>query len=207
MVDQDRQIKYINVGMEFTSKVYTKILENLEGEERQRELANMKKIMKDYIKLEHEHTVSKDVIEKIHRGLELESAAMDRDIETDYKNLLSSELKEGLDDGQVEADPRYRKLIKGGANSGDQDLLVVDENQTYIDPWLRKPISKEPVTNRVCGHTYDRDMVLKQLKMSARSQKALKCPVVGCQNNDVKQADLYMDEIIKRKIMKQAARK
>lgn len=46
MVDQDRQIKYINVGMEFTSKVYTKILENLEGEERQRELANMKKIMK-----------------------------------------------------------------------------------------------------------------------------------------------------------------
>ena len=46
MVDQDRQIKYINVGMEFTSKVYMKILENLEGEERQRELANMKKIMK-----------------------------------------------------------------------------------------------------------------------------------------------------------------
>ena len=46
MVDDDRQIKYINVGMEFTNKVCKNIMENLEGEERERELANMKKIMK-----------------------------------------------------------------------------------------------------------------------------------------------------------------
>ena len=43
--------------------------------------------------MEHEYTVSKNVIEKIRRGLELESAAMDRDIETDYKKLLDSELQ------------------------------------------------------------------------------------------------------------------
>ena len=47
----------------------------------------------DYIKMEHEYTVSKNVIEKIRRGLELESAAMDRDIETEYETLLSSELQ------------------------------------------------------------------------------------------------------------------
>ena len=46
MVDDDRQIKYINVGMEFTNKVCKNLLENLEGEEKERELANMKKIMK-----------------------------------------------------------------------------------------------------------------------------------------------------------------
>ena len=46
MVDEDRQIKYINVGMEFTNKVCKKLLENLDGEEREKELANMKKIMK-----------------------------------------------------------------------------------------------------------------------------------------------------------------
>ena len=44
-------------------------------------------------KMEHEYTVSKNVIEKIRRGLELESAAMDRDIETEYETLLSSELQ------------------------------------------------------------------------------------------------------------------
>ena len=43
--------------------------------------------------MEHKYTVSKNVIEKIKRGLEMESAAMDRDIETDYKTLLSSELQ------------------------------------------------------------------------------------------------------------------
>ena len=46
MVDDDRQIKYINVGMEFTTKVCKKLLENLEGEEQERELDKMKKIMK-----------------------------------------------------------------------------------------------------------------------------------------------------------------
>ena len=43
--------------------------------------------------MEHKYTVSKNVIEKIKRGLEMESAAMDRDIETEYETLLSSELQ------------------------------------------------------------------------------------------------------------------
>ena len=46
MVDDDRQIKYITVGMEFTNKVCKNIMDNLEGEERERELTNMRKIMK-----------------------------------------------------------------------------------------------------------------------------------------------------------------
>lgn len=43
--------------------------------------------------MEQKYTVSKNVIEKIRRGLELESAAMDRDIQADYNTLLSSELQ------------------------------------------------------------------------------------------------------------------
>ena len=43
--------------------------------------------------MEHKYTVSKNVIEKIKRGLEMESAAMDRDMETEYETLLSSELQ------------------------------------------------------------------------------------------------------------------
>ena len=51
MVDDDRQIKYITVGMEFTNKVCKNIMENLEGEERERELGNMKKIMKVLVEI------------------------------------------------------------------------------------------------------------------------------------------------------------
>ena len=46
MTEDDRQNKYINVGMEFTNKVSKKILENLEGEEREEQLEIMKTIMK-----------------------------------------------------------------------------------------------------------------------------------------------------------------
>ena len=46
MGDGDKQIKYINVGMEFTNKVCKKILENLEGDERDAQLEIMKNTMK-----------------------------------------------------------------------------------------------------------------------------------------------------------------
>ena len=45
MGDEDRQIKYINVGMEFTTKVTRKILDNLEGGERDEQLDIMRNIM------------------------------------------------------------------------------------------------------------------------------------------------------------------
>ena len=46
MGDDERQKKYIKVGMEYVTKVSKKILENLEGEEQEAGLENMRKIMK-----------------------------------------------------------------------------------------------------------------------------------------------------------------
>ena len=42
MGDEDRQLKYINVGMEFTNKVTKKILENLDEDEQSEQLEIMK---------------------------------------------------------------------------------------------------------------------------------------------------------------------
>ena len=46
MGDDDRQIKYINVGIELTNKVTKKIMENLEGEEKEAQLQIMRNTMK-----------------------------------------------------------------------------------------------------------------------------------------------------------------
>ena len=46
MGDEDRQLKYINVGMEFTNKVTKKILENLDEGEQGEQLEIMRNIMK-----------------------------------------------------------------------------------------------------------------------------------------------------------------
>ena len=60
MGDEDRQIKYINVGMEFTSKVTRKILDNLEGEEaadeaKEEEITPQQQLYNHYLKVKHKH--------------------------------------------------------------------------------------------------------------------------------------------------------
>ena len=54
-MDEDRQIKYIKVGMEFTSTVVKRILENLDGEEKEEQLNMMRTILTDYIKMENDY--------------------------------------------------------------------------------------------------------------------------------------------------------
>jgi len=207
MGDDDRQIKYINVGIELTNKVTKKIMENLEGEEKEAQLQIMRNTMKEYIKMEQEYRLRETVLDKLGRGLELEAANMDRDIESDYKTLYNTELdKESLQERNIVGDPRYQQLeylIRGEApGNRDLDLVLTEETQLFKDPWTRKPIT-DPVTNRKCGHTYERATVAKFLDKSKSDKKPLKCPVVGCSNNNITRGDLYPDADIKRKVMKE----
>ena len=111
MGDEDRQIKYINVGMEFTSKVTRKILENLEGEEKQEQLDIMRNIMTDYIKMENEYNTSKKVLAKLKKGLEAENADMNKDVEAEYRAKLQEELvSSGANEDDLRNDPRFQHL-------------------------------------------------------------------------------------------------
>ena len=111
MGDEDRQIKYINVGMEFTSKVTRKILDNLEGEERDEQLDLMRSIMTDYIKMENEYNMSKKVLAKLKKGLEAENADMNKDVEAEYRAKLQEEMeRNGTDEDDLKTDSRYQQL-------------------------------------------------------------------------------------------------
>ena len=48
--------------MDFTNTVTQRIMENLEGEERDEHLNNMRSIMVDYLKMEHEYNTARKVI-------------------------------------------------------------------------------------------------------------------------------------------------
>jgi len=204
MGDDDRQLKYINVGMEFTNKVTKKILENLDEDEKEEQLEIMRSIMKNYIKMEHEYKVSKDVLAKIKKGLEVGSVDLEQDIEADYRTHYQNDLaREALTDDKLESDHRYRQLqtIIGGAN-GDDDLVVTGDDQVFIDPWTRRNI-EDPVTNKKCGHTYEKAGVFRLIDKMVKQKKTLRCPNVGCGNNNVTKNDLHVDNDIKRKIMRQ----
>merc|ERR1712130_654305 len=111
MGDEDRQIKYINVGMEFTSKVTRKILDNLEGDERDEQLNLMRGIMTDYIKMENEYNMSKKVLAKLKKGLEAENADMNKDVEAEYRAKLQEEMEDnGANVTELQRDSRYQQL-------------------------------------------------------------------------------------------------
>ena len=67
--------------------------------------------------------------------------------------------------------------------------MVTEETQEFKDPWTRKWID-DPVTNKVCGHTYERSTVERFLASNSKSRKPTKCPVVGCTNNNITKAQL-----------------
>ena len=114
MEDEDKQIKYINVGMELTRKVTKKILENLDGDERDEQLEVMKNIMGDYIKMENEYNISKKVLAKLKKGIEAENCDMNKDVEAEYRTNLGEELTKSNSPEQlqqlVHTDPRYAQL-------------------------------------------------------------------------------------------------
>ena len=85
----------------------------------------------------------------------------------------------------------------------DDDLVMTEESETFIDPWSRKPIAEDPVTNKKCKHTYEKSTVMKFLEKYSKTKKALKCPIMGCGNNNVVMSDLYTDPEIKRKVARQ----
>ena len=53
--------------------------------------------------------------------------------------------------------------------------MVTEETQEFKDPWTRKWID-DPVTNKVCGHTYERSTVERFLANNSKSRKPTKCP-------------------------------
>ena len=74
----------------------------------------------------------------------------------------------------------------------DDDLVMTEESETFIDPWSRKPIADEPVTNKKCKHTYEKATVMKFLEKHSKTKKALKCPIMGCGNNNTAMADPWV---------------
>ena len=99
-MDEDRQIKYIKVGMEFTSTVAKRIIENLEGEEKEEQLNMMRTILTDYITMENDYNTSKNILAKIKKGIELDTADLvhnstlgrAKNLKLDKKRIASSQL-------------------------------------------------------------------------------------------------------------------
>ena len=74
------------------------------------------------------------------------------------------------------------------------------EQPVLADPWSKKSI-ENPVRNTKCGHVYDQMVATKMCSRSAK--RALKCPMVGCTNDNVRSEHLVLAPDVLSKILKQ----
>ena len=79
------------------------------------------------------------------------------------------------------------------ATRDDLELIMNDDAQktgAMTDPWTRKPITGDAVTNRRCGHVYDNGTVNRYLEKLENSGRKLRCPVSNCTNDNIRLSDL-----------------
>ncbi|XP_010079040.1 PREDICTED: E3 SUMO-protein ligase NSE2 [Pterocles gutturalis] len=81
----------------------------------------------------------------------------------------------------------------------DEDIAVTQSQMNFICPITQMEM-KRPVRNKVCGHIYEEDAILKIIQTRKQQKKKVRCPKIGCSHADVKGSDLVPDEALKRAI-------
>ncbi|XP_066846839.1 E3 SUMO-protein ligase NSE2 isoform X3 [Anser cygnoides] len=81
----------------------------------------------------------------------------------------------------------------------DEDIAVTQSQVNFICP-ITQVEMKKPVRNKVCGHSYEQDAILKIIQTRKQQKKNVRCPKIGCSHDDVKESDLVPDEALKRAI-------
>ncbi|XP_068528746.1 E3 SUMO-protein ligase NSE2 isoform X2 [Anas acuta] len=81
----------------------------------------------------------------------------------------------------------------------DEDIAVTQSQVNFICP-ITQVEMKKPVRNKVCGHSYEQDAILKIIQTRKQQKKKVRCPKIGCSHDDVKESDLVQDEALKRAI-------
>uniref|UniRef100_A0A3P9IVV9 E3 SUMO-protein ligase NSE2 n=1 Tax=Oryzias latipes TaxID=8090 RepID=A0A3P9IVV9_ORYLA len=81
----------------------------------------------------------------------------------------------------------------------DEDIAVTQSQVNFTCPLTQVEMLK-PVKNKKCNHYYDESAILDLIKTRRNLKKKCRCPVVGCENADVKESDLILDQILRRRI-------
>ncbi|XP_071064124.1 E3 SUMO-protein ligase NSE2 isoform X3 [Dasypus novemcinctus] len=110
----------------------------------------------------------------------------------------------------------------------DEDMIVTQSQTNFICPITQLEM-KKPVKNKVCGHTYEEEAIVRMIESKHRRKKKacslhlpitpvavlllfsrrheklnlgppMCCPKIGCSHTDVRMSDLIQDEALRRAI-------
>uniref|UniRef100_G1NTR7 E3 SUMO-protein ligase NSE2 n=2 Tax=Myotis lucifugus TaxID=59463 RepID=G1NTR7_MYOLU len=86
-----------------------------------------------------------------------------------------------------------------GPEGVDEDMIVTQSQTNFICPITQLEM-KKPVKNKVCGHTYEEEAIVRMIESKHRRKKKACCPKIGCGHADVRMCDLVQDEALRRAI-------
>ncbi|KAF5915280.1 hypothetical protein HPG69_011745 [Diceros bicornis minor] len=85
-----------------------------------------------------------------------------------------------------------------GTEGVDEDMIVTQSQTNFICP-ITQVEMKKPVKNKVCGHTYEEEAIVRMIESKHRRKKKACCPKIGC-SHTVRMSDLIQDEALRRAI-------
>ncbi|KAH8897104.1 hypothetical protein GQ53DRAFT_760298 [Thozetella sp. PMI_491] len=85
-----------------------------------------------------------------------------------------------------------------GDQAGDDDDIVVEREVRSFRCPLSLQWIKEPYSNKICPHTFDKPNILGYIRTSGG---VAKCPVAGC-NHEFRAQDFFYDEVFLRKCLR-----
>ncbi|KAM9051061.1 E3 SUMO-protein ligase NSE2 isoform 1-T1 [Megaptera novaeangliae] len=86
-----------------------------------------------------------------------------------------------------------------GTEGVDEDMIVTQSQTNFICPITQLEM-KKPVKNKVCGHTYEEEAIVRMIESKHKRKKKACCPKIGCSHTDVRMSDLIQDEALRRAI-------
>ncbi|KAM4864721.1 E3 SUMO-protein ligase NSE2 isoform 1-T1 [Thomomys bottae] len=81
----------------------------------------------------------------------------------------------------------------------DEDMIVTQSQINFICPITQLEM-KKPVKNKVCGHTYEEEAIVRMIESKHKRKKKACCPKIGCSHTDMRMSDLIQDEALRRAI-------
>ncbi|NXG57386.1 NSE2 ligase, partial [Hemiprocne comata] len=207
---------YINTGMDIATHIAFDLVESFNDAE---DVNSMETDMLEYAamdrQLNHYMRAVEETVNQIKREkpenipdlkyfvkekfTALESKNSDSDLEKNEKYIyFKDQLKE------MRKQCKYFLKQKRYNNNEaieqiDEDIAVTQSQMNFICPITQMEM-KKPVRNKVCGHTYEEDAILKIIQTRKQQKKEVRCPKIGCSHANVKESDLVPDEALKRAI-------
>ncbi|XP_060907040.1 E3 SUMO-protein ligase NSE2 [Labrus mixtus] len=204
----------IGTGMDIVTDVAMDLAET-QNEAMNPAIAEMEAMILECAKLDREINYFVDVVQQVTAEVSTQQPEAMFSLSAKVKEQFTGRIAR-LSDAELHNHQKvvaFKDSLKNSGNQADkeseenieeldEDIAVTQSQVNFTCP-LTQVEMVNPVKNKKCNHYYDEGAIVGLIKTKHSQKKKCRCPVVGCGNSDVKEADLVPDQMLRRRIQSQ----